>query len=157
MKRRQWVSAALGAALVVVAITVLPMGGADNNPTFAHIITATPGVNLPHLELDMVKDGSYPNTWCNPVDNAASHVVGDDYEVAVCLTSAPAGGPPSNFNFKLHYDNALNQCVLPKPRLRHLRPELPRQQPRRQRRRHDIQRCQPGYRLGLQNRGLQSS
>ena len=66
MKCRQWVSAALGAALVVVAITVLPMGGADNNPTFAHIITATPGVNLPHLELDMVKDGSYHQHLVQP-------------------------------------------------------------------------------------------
>ncbi len=55
---------------------------------------------------------------CNPVDASATHMVGDTYKVAVCLTSAGVSdngknGPPASFQFDLDYDKTLNQCIDP--------------------------------------------
>jgi hypothetical protein len=117
MKRWHLFSPVLFAALFAVVLAVLPIGSNRNNDeVFAHVITGTPGVNLPHLELDMLPDGV--NTWCSPVDPVANHLQDDDYEVAVCLSGVPsaavppdAGGPPSALQFTLKFDPTLNKCV----------------------------------------------
>ena len=107
MRRWTWVVFALSAIAVAIAFAVLPIGiNRNNDKSFAHVITGTPGVNLPHLELDMVQDAG--GTWCNPVDPVANHLQSEVYKVAVCLTSAPS--VPSAFQFNLAYNTALNQC-----------------------------------------------
>ena len=119
MRRWTWAIFVLSAIAVAVAFTVLPIGGSRNTETLAHVITGTPGVNLPHVEIDMVKDGS---NWCSPVDPVGIVAVNQDYTVAICLTGVPptqvlpdAGGPPSAIQFTLKFNTQLNSCIVPSP------------------------------------------
>jgi hypothetical protein len=68
-----------------------------------------------HYALDMdVTNGTGP---CNPIDPSATHMVGDTYQVAICLVSASVygggagGGPPAAFDYQIQYDKTLNQCT----------------------------------------------
>ena len=119
MKRWHLFSLVLCAAVFAVAVAVLPINSGRDTRSFAHVITGTPGVSLPHVEIDMVQDGS---NWCSPVDTVASHTEGDTYKVAICLTGVPptqvlpdAGGPPSAIQFTLKFNTQLNSCIVPSP------------------------------------------
>jgi hypothetical protein len=59
------------------------------------------------LALDM--DTTNGNGPCDPIDDTRSVNVGDTYEIAVCLTDAPAA--PASFGIEVFYDNTLDQCV----------------------------------------------
>ena len=92
MRRWFWALLALWGALAV-AFVVFPIGGGGNDSrSYAHVITATPGVNQAHLEIDMDLTNGLA---CNPVDTAGAVTEGNTYEVAICLTSAVLRPLPS--------------------------------------------------------------
>ena len=78
-------------------------GGVER--TSGHSITATPGVPQFHMEIDTIQDGE---TFCNPVDASAVHMLGNTYRVAVCVKDPPAA--IGYFEFELVYDDTLNQA-----------------------------------------------
>ena len=102
--RRQWLWGLLAISIAGFALMfalVFP-GGPGAPRSSAHTGTGTP-----HLEIDLVKDGS---TWCNPVDTTFSRPVNAavTYEIALCLSDATSS--PAGFNLDLIYDDTLNSC-----------------------------------------------
>jgi hypothetical protein len=112
---------ALPAVVVAVVLALAQPGGSGNHESFAHQITATPGVPAFHAEIDAdAWNGTSP---CNPVDDTATVSVGATNDIAVCLTSGmvpvqptktPGPDPNANgmrvFRFDLTYHPALNEC-----------------------------------------------
>jgi len=108
MSRRFWGLLASSAVLLAVVLAVVRPGGPSDQKSFAHVITATPGVEVLHLELDMnVTNGNGP---CDPVDASAAHGYNDTYQVAVCVTGLEKGTPIDWFTFDVIYDDTLNKA-----------------------------------------------
>jgi hypothetical protein len=94
---------------LVLPLLLLAMGlfGARSWSGSGDVASADVGTGTPHLEIDLVKDGS---DWCDPVDDADDRTVnaGVTYQVAICLSDATQA--PGGFNLDLVYHNQLNAC-----------------------------------------------
>jgi len=106
MKNRAWFVAMLAPALVVIAIAGSRMVDRSAGVALAHV-----GTGSVHVEIDMVKDGPGANDWCNPVNASATHVIGDNYQVAVCLSDVTTGHGPQSLSFYILYNDSLNTCT----------------------------------------------
>jgi len=95
---------------LVLPLLLLAMGlfGARSWSGSGDVASANVGTGTPHLEVDLVKDGS---TWCNPVDTTFSRPVNAavTYEIALCLSDATSS--PAGFNLDLIYNDTLNSCT----------------------------------------------
>ncbi|MGD0116033.1 MAG: hypothetical protein ABSC13_08535 [Dehalococcoidia bacterium] len=105
MKRWHWMSLALLGGMAAVALIAVP-----------RFTGGTPRVaaqEAPSLFLDMQQPGADPFSPSNPPcitpHATRTTVVGDTYEVAICLDNAPSA--PAAFNFDLLYNDQLNTCV----------------------------------------------
>ena len=107
MPRWFWRLLAPSAVIAAAVLAVVRPGGPSDQKSFAHVITATPGVEVLHLELDMnVTNGS--GRPCDPVDASAEHRYDDTYQVAVCVTGLTEGDPVWGFELDVTYDDTLN-------------------------------------------------
>ena len=109
MSRRFWGLLASSAVVIAAVLAIVQPGGPSGQVSLAHVITATPGVEALHLELDMnVTNGSGP---CDPVDASAEHRYNDTYQVAVCVTGLTEENPPiGGFTLHVSYDDTLNRA-----------------------------------------------
>ena len=64
----------------------------------------TPGAPNFRLRIDALEDVG--GTWCNPVDDAATRLVGGSYQVAICLENPPAA--IGAFQAEVTYDDSLS-------------------------------------------------
>ncbi len=117
MSRRLLGTLTIGVA-AFLALTSAWLVKSTPDQSFAHIadINGDQAISTAdiHVEIDMVQDGTDAGTgrpiWCNPVDTTGpAHIQGQQYKVAVCLTSS--GFVPTGFNMNIVYDDSLNQCV----------------------------------------------
>ncbi len=101
MKRSHWLSLALLAAIVAIALVAVPR--------FAGSTERAAALVGPSLELDMdITNGAGP---CNPIDTGRADNAGPTiYKIAVCLKNAPF--EPAGFNFDLVFEPTLNECVV---------------------------------------------
>ncbi len=86
--------------------------------SFLLLVSSPKGVAHAQSPVSVVVDMDPTNGTgpCNPIDTSRNTVVGETYQVAICLVNMPPlsggiGGPPAAFNFQLVYDDTLNHCV----------------------------------------------
>ena len=102
MKHRPLLFLVLPLLLLAMTLVGFRLFSGSANVASAHVSTGTP-----HIELDVVEDGT--GVWCNPVHSVTSVNVGVVHKAAICLSDALA--VVNSFGVELNYDSALNLCA----------------------------------------------
>jgi len=102
MKHRPLLFLVLPLLLLAMTLVGFRLFSGSANVASAHVSTGTP-----HIELDVVEDGT--GVWCNPVHSVTSVNVGVVHKAAICLSGALAA--VNSFGVELNYDSALNLCA----------------------------------------------